>query len=154
MFERQGEYIVARTKLTVRRKKTFEASTYQARLRIIRAIVSDGNASALAKHLGIEPKRWANYERGKPMSREVAFIIWEKLDLSPDWVWFGEEGNLTDDWKHHIKQVEAIFAKHRETELAFERVKQRRKKDEQERRQIIQSWSFSADGKPAPSKQK
>jgi transcriptional regulator with XRE-family HTH domain len=106
-------------------------------------IISGGNANEFARRLGIEPKRWANYERGMPFSREVAFLLWGKLGVSPDWVWFGVEGNLDRAWKGAIEKVQKIDAKHREIDAAFEQAKAARKQFEEERRKALQGVEFA-----------
>jgi len=66
------------------------------RLKCLRYLVAGGNQSAFAAQLGIDVKRWNNFERGIPLSKEVAFMIVKKWpDLSLDWLWRGLDDHLT-----------------------------------------------------------
>jgi hypothetical protein len=65
------------------------------RLKLLRWVVSGENQTAFAARLGIEPKRWNNFERAMPLSKEVAFLIVKKFpDVTLDWLWLGNEGGL------------------------------------------------------------
>ena len=127
------------------KKTSFDEAAYKRRLRVLRLIVAEGNnINEFARRVEIDPKRWNNYERGKPLSRETAFWLWTKLKLSAEWLWWGETGNLTPEWKERIKIIEAVELKHREIEREFERVKQRSKQRDEERQRALQSLSSSS----------
>jgi len=65
------------------------------RLRLLRRIVSGSNQTAFALQMGIEVKRWNNFERGSPLSKEIAFLLVKKIPgLTTDWLWLGNEGGL------------------------------------------------------------
>lgn len=65
------------------------------RLKLLRHVVSGGSQTAFAARLGVETKRWNNFERGTPLSKEVAFLIVKKFpDVTLDWLWLGNEGGL------------------------------------------------------------
>jgi hypothetical protein len=46
--------------------------------------------------LGIETKRWNNFERANPCPRDVAILIVKKFpDVSLEWLWLGNPDHLT-----------------------------------------------------------
>lgn len=66
------------------------------RLRRLRKIKSGDNQTAFAALLGIETKRWNNFERGKPLPRDVAILLVKKFpDVSLRWIWLGIPDHLT-----------------------------------------------------------
>jgi hypothetical protein len=80
---------------------------YKARLRILKDIIDADSQQAIADKLGIEMKRWNNYERGYPIPREIAFLLREKLPgMSAEWLWFGDTGNLSPQFIKKIKEVQ------------------------------------------------
>jgi hypothetical protein len=65
------------------------------RLRTLRRVVSGENQTDFALRVGVEVKRWNNFERGYPLSKEVAFLLVRKVPgLTLDWLWLGNEGGL------------------------------------------------------------
>jgi hypothetical protein len=65
------------------------------RLKCLRYAVSRDNQSHFAAHLGIEPKRWNNLERGYPLSKDVALKIVQRWpDLTLDWLFRGRDEHL------------------------------------------------------------
>lgn len=65
------------------------------RLTLLRSVVSGENQTAFAGRLGIEVRRWNNFERGTSLSKEVAFLIVKKFpDVTLDWLWLGIERGL------------------------------------------------------------
>lgn len=80
---------------------------YVRRVCLIREIVSGDSQRDFAVKIGIDMKRWNNFERGFPVPRDVAFILVEKLPgMSVDWLWFGWEKNLSPEWRRKIKAAE------------------------------------------------
>ena len=68
------------------------------RLRHLRAVLGEHNAKAFAERLGIEYKRWNNFENGSPLSREAAFMLVRAVPgLTLDWLYFGERAGLSYD---------------------------------------------------------
>ncbi len=66
------------------------------RLRLLRKVVSGENQTAFAARLGIEIKRWNNFERGMPLSKEVAILLVKKFpDVTLDWIYLGNENGLS-----------------------------------------------------------
>jgi hypothetical protein len=101
--------------------KSFNIAAYRKRLRILREIVAGDSQQDFARKIGIELKRWNNYERGYPVPREVAFIIRERLPgMCVTWLWWGDTGNVT---KHWLDKIEALENADREQEKALEALK-------------------------------
>lgn len=71
------------------------------RIRLVRLITGDTQA-AIAARIGISGKVWSGYERGNHVPRETVWLLLDRLGLSPDWVWFGLEGNLSQAWRDKI----------------------------------------------------
>lgn len=115
-----------------------DVKAYKRRLRILREIVSGGGQQEFADKLGIPMKRWNNYERGYPLSRETAFLLREKCPgVSIEWLWFGMTGNLSKSFEEKIKAAEKF---ERERELArtsLKKAKDRVKLIDQERRKAV-----------------
>jgi hypothetical protein len=66
------------------------------RLRILRTTVSGDSQTAFAARLGVEVKRWNNFERLMPLSKEVAFLVVKKFpDVTLDWLFLGKEDGLS-----------------------------------------------------------
>ncbi|HWL04522.1 MAG TPA: helix-turn-helix transcriptional regulator [Xanthobacteraceae bacterium] len=66
------------------------------RLRLLREALNESNATAFAERLGISASRWNNFERGTPLSREVAIkLVRAYPGLSLDWLYLGETRGLT-----------------------------------------------------------
>lgn len=67
-----------------------------ARLRQLRFAVSGRNQTAFAAKIEMEPKRWNNFERGYPLSKDAAFSIIECFpDITLDWLFRGIEDGLS-----------------------------------------------------------
>jgi transcriptional regulator with XRE-family HTH domain len=78
----------------VKKIEGFDVAAYQARLRLLREIISGESQADFAKRLGIPVKRWSNYERGYPVPRETAWALREKFQVSVEWIWWGWEANM------------------------------------------------------------
>lgn len=77
-----------------------------ARLRLLRQVVAGGNQTAFAARLGIEVKRWNNFERGSPLSKEVAILIVQKFpDITLDWLFLGRSDGLTVKRQRELEQA-------------------------------------------------
>jgi transcriptional regulator with XRE-family HTH domain len=56
------------------------------------------HGAAFARFLGVSKARWNNFERGYPLSKEMIFLLCEKIDgLTSDWLYFGRTRGMTDD---------------------------------------------------------
>jgi transcriptional regulator with XRE-family HTH domain len=74
-------------------KKT---KTVGRRLRHLRQALNYQYGSTFARHLGITDARWYNLENGYPLSKEVAFLLVQKVSgLSLDWLYFGRTDGLS-----------------------------------------------------------
>jgi hypothetical protein len=49
------------------------------RLILLRKAISGDSQTAFAKRIGIEVRRWNNFERGLPLSKDVGIILCEKI---------------------------------------------------------------------------
>lgn len=97
---------------------------YLFRLRVLRRVIAEDNQSEFADRIGIDMKRWNNYERGYPVPREVAFILLKKFPgLSIEWIWFGWPGNLSASFKEKIKAAEAIERQHQQATKQLKKAK-------------------------------
>ena len=125
--EMQGGFVKA---INVR---GFVLEDYQRRLRILRQIISGENQQDFAERLGIDMKRWNNYERGYPVPREIAFLLMDKFPgISVEWIWFGMTGNLSQHYAKLIAEIDQADREHAKAERdlvrAQERVKVAKKK--------------------------
>lgn len=76
------------------------------RLKLLRMTVSEESQTAFAARLGVETKRWNNFERGTPLSKEVAFLIVKKFpDVTLDWLWLGNEGGLPIRFQRELAEA-------------------------------------------------
>lgn len=100
----------------------FDIEAYKKRLRVLRQIVSGENQQDFAARLGLDAKRWNNYEQGYPVPRHVAMMIMTQLDgMSIEWLWFGKVGNLSS---YYLEQIRAIEALERQQEKARQHILQ------------------------------
>ncbi|QOG21351.1 hypothetical protein [Bradyrhizobium sp. SEMIA] len=84
-----------------------EMDAYKVRLRLLREVVASGSQQAFADRIGIEMKRWNNYERGYPIPREIAFHLKEKLDEPlAEWLWWGLDKHLSPQFRAKLKTAE------------------------------------------------
>ena len=104
----------------------FDVEGYRRRLRILREIISGDNQSEFVKRLGVEFKRWNNYERGYPVPREVAFLLHKKFPgMSIEWIWFGTKDSLSPEFKARIALAEKLDTEQREAVAELEKARQK-----------------------------
>jgi transcriptional regulator with XRE-family HTH domain len=102
MLAKKGDRPVD-TKIKTKEYPWWDREAYRGRLRQLRAVYGESQTE-FAERLGIPFKRWNQYERGYPVSRQVAFILCKELPgFSIEWLWFGHEGGLGDNLKSRIK---------------------------------------------------
>ncbi len=66
------------------------------RLKALRYMIAGENQTLFAAKIGIEVKRWNNFERGSPLSKEIAILLVQKIPgLTLDWLFLGKEDGLT-----------------------------------------------------------
>lgn len=76
------------------------------RLKLLRKVVSGDNQTAFSARLGIEVKRWNNFERGSPLSKEVAFLIVKKFpNVTLDWLWLGRTDGLPVRFQRELEEA-------------------------------------------------
>jgi DNA-binding XRE family transcriptional regulator len=97
------------------------------RIKLVRAILGLKN-SEIGKQLGIDGKTWNSYERGFPVPRRTVWALKDKFDLSPEWVWYGAEGNLTKQWRNWIREIEKLYKELHAAEAELERTRENYKK--------------------------
>ncbi len=66
------------------------------RLKALRHMIAGENQTVFASKIGIEVKRWNNFERGSPLSKEIAILLVQKIPgLTLDWLFLAKEDGLT-----------------------------------------------------------
>lgn len=72
-----------------------ENSEVARRLVSLRLAVAGESQTAFAQRVGIEVKRWNNFERGLPLSKDAAITLVRKFPgLTLDWLFLGVEDGL------------------------------------------------------------
>lgn len=65
------------------------------RLKRLREAFDYDTVVGFAAFLGISANRWYNFENGKPLGREIAFLLVQRLPgLTLDWLYFGRPDGL------------------------------------------------------------
>ena len=73
-----------------------KSKTVGRRLRHLRQALNYRHANTFAHFLGIADNRWNNLENGYPLSKEVAFLLVQKVSgLSLDWLYYGRTDGLS-----------------------------------------------------------
>ncbi len=63
-------------------------------------------ASAFAAFLKISQQRWANFENGFPLSREIIFLLVQSVPgLTSDWLYFGKPDGLSLDLARRLGEL-------------------------------------------------
>lgn len=98
----------------------FIISDYIRRLKVMRMIISGENQEQFANRIGIEPKRWNNYEQGYPISREVALMLLHKCpQVSIEWLWLGTKRGLGEDFRRKVEAFEHLEQEQEAARLAL-----------------------------------
>lgn len=67
----------------------------RTRLMALRYMVAGENQTIFAAKIGMEVKRWNNFERGSPLSKGMAILLVQKIPgLTLDWLFLGKEDGL------------------------------------------------------------
>lgn len=120
----------------------FDIAAYQLRLRILREVISGENQQDFSERVGIDKKRWNNYERGYPVPREIAFMLMHKFPgISVEWIWFGMTGNLSKYYLDRITTVEAAMREERKAGQALQRAADRVKEAADKRKRAVRHSS-------------
>ena len=78
-----------------------------ARLRVLRYFVAGYSQTAFAAQIGVDVKRWNNFERGLPLSKDVSFLLCQKVPgLTLDWLFFGKEDGLPSRLQRELVAAE------------------------------------------------
>jgi transcriptional regulator with XRE-family HTH domain len=84
----------------------FNVSDYQRRLKLLRLAIEPHHIR-FAERIGIDYKRWSNYERGYPMPRTTAMRLYDVLGVSVEWLWYGTETTMPKALLATIKDAAA-----------------------------------------------
>jgi hypothetical protein len=89
------------------RKSSVDNDGVSRRLRTLRVLKAGDSQTAFAAMMGIEVKRWNNFEHGSPLSKEVALILVRKVSgLTLDWLYLGKEDGLTTKLQRELSEAE------------------------------------------------
>src|SRR5258705_11069204 len=78
------------------KRKRGEAPEVTLRVIAIRTLMYGDSQRTFARWLGISISRWNNFEKGFPISRDIATLLVSRIEgLSVDWLWFGLTGNMS-----------------------------------------------------------
>src|SRR5262245_54843747 len=98
----------------------FVISEYVQRLKLLRMIVSGEKQGEFAARMGIDAKRWNNYELGYPIPREVALMLMHKLPgMSIEWLWIGRKDSLSLEYRRKIEAFEHLRLEQATAEAAL-----------------------------------
>lgn len=89
-------FTMAKKKKTAAPNKNTGAELGQAdRLKRLELACGYETAAGFAAFIGIEPRRWYNFQNGSPLSRDVAFQLVQRVPgLSLDWLYFDKADGL------------------------------------------------------------
>lgn len=116
----------------------FDVEAYRRRLRIMREILAGENQTEFARRLGVDFKRWSNYERGYPVPREVAFLIHQKFPgMSIEWIWFGKIDGLSPVYRDKITLAEKLDLEQQRDLAEMEKIKKKLDATNERRRKAL-----------------
>lgn len=76
------------------------------RLVRLREALGYPKANGFAAFLGIGQQRWANFENGYPLSREIIFRLVQSVPgLTSDWLYFGKSDGLPLDLARRLGEL-------------------------------------------------
>ena len=76
------------------------------RLETLRLAVAGGSQTAFAARIGMEVKRWNNFERGLPLSKEAAIQLVRRIPgVTLDWLFLGIEDGLPVKLQREIAEA-------------------------------------------------
>jgi hypothetical protein len=86
-----------------------ENAAIARRLRVLRHYIAGNEAGSrqrFAARVGLEYKRWNNFERGLPLNRDVAIHLVKAIHgLTLDWVYLGREDGLPLKLQRDLEEV-------------------------------------------------
>jgi len=78
------------------------------RLKRLREVLGYETSQAFATFLDISAQRYNHFENGKPLSREVAFRLVQRVPgLTLDWLYFGKAGGLPIELARELGELQA-----------------------------------------------
>lgn len=90
LLERQSPGRMAKTN-----EPTGKNSPHSQRLKRLREVMGFPTDTAWAEYLGIPVQRWSNVANGMPVSRDLSFLLVQKVPgLTLDWIYFGKSDGL------------------------------------------------------------
>ena len=76
------------------------------RLIALRRMIAGESQTAFATRMGLEVKRWNNFERGKPLSKEVAIALVQRIPgLTLDWLHLGKADGLPGTLRRELEEA-------------------------------------------------
>ena len=86
-----------------------DSASIARRLRILRQRAQGGEQGSQARfaaQIGIEYRRWNNYERGHPLSRDMAVLLVNRIHgLTLDWLYLGREDGLSTKLQRELLEA-------------------------------------------------
>lgn len=81
------------------------------RARAVRRLIAGDNQTVMATRLGIGVKRWNNFERNSPLTRDVALILVKVIPgLTTDWLFLGREDGLPLKLQRELAEADKLEA--------------------------------------------
>ncbi|MBO4228162.1 hypothetical protein [Bradyrhizobium neotropicale] len=85
----------------------FEKDAITRRLTVVRTLMAGDNKAEFARMLGIMPSRWANMERGWPLTMKVAWMLVKLVDgLSVSYLTHGTFGDVKPELREKLEALE------------------------------------------------
>ena len=104
-FARTSAAMAKKTKAQGKPAATTDDGQAERLLRL-RAALGYPTATAFATFLGVGQQRWANYENGFPLSREMIFLLVRTVPgLTSDWLYFGRSDGLPLDLARRLGEL-------------------------------------------------
>jgi transcriptional regulator with XRE-family HTH domain len=85
-----------------------DRAAYISRLETMRQALGYSMQKNFAEALGVSTKRWSSYETGYPIPRETAWLLKQRFNVSIEWIWWGDTGNMPMPL---LKQIQEIARK-------------------------------------------
>lgn len=97
---------MAKKKSNAKKAKPAADQGQAERLVRLRESLGYPTATAFAKFLDVGQQRWANFENGYPLSRDMVFRLVQSIPgLSSDWLYFGRSGGLAVDLARRLGEL-------------------------------------------------
>ena len=87
-----------------------EHAEVAVRIKLLRIAIFRDNQRAFAERIEVEYKRWNNYERGLPLSLQIAIQLIEHIPgLTLDWIFLGRTDGLSPALARELEKAMAQF---------------------------------------------